>query len=63
MALGITAEAQTAAVVLGHNFPDSPWYKDAFALLQNGGLEPREEKSSWLSKIYRGVIGRTAEAQ
>ena len=63
MALGITAEAQTAAAVLGHNFPDSPWYKDAFALLQNGGLEPREEKSSWLSKIYRGVIGRTAEAQ
>ncbi|SFG92215.1 outer membrane protein assembly factor BamD [Methylobacterium gossipiicola] len=63
MALGITAEAQTAAAVLGHNFPDSPWYKDAFALLQNGGLEPREEKTSWLSKVYRGVIGRTAEAQ
>ncbi|WP_019906751.1 outer membrane protein assembly factor BamD [Methylobacterium sp. 77] len=63
MALGITAEAQTAAAVLGHNFPDSPWYKDAFALLQNGGLEPREEKSSWLSKVYRGVIGRTADAQ
>lgn len=63
MALGITAEAQTAAAVLGHNFPDSPWYKDAFALLQNGGLEPREEKSSWLSKVYRGVIGRTADAR
>ncbi|GJE26319.1 outer membrane protein assembly factor BamD [Methylobacterium organophilum] len=62
MALGLTGEAQTAAAVLGHNFPDSPWYKDAFALLQNGGLEPREEKSSWLSKVYRGVIGRTAEA-
>lgn len=63
MALGLTQEAQTAAAVLGHNFPDSPWYKDAFALLQNGGLEPREEKTSWLSKVYRGVIGRTAEAQ
>ncbi|TXN23630.1 MULTISPECIES: outer membrane protein assembly factor BamD [Methylobacterium] len=63
MALGITAEAQTAAAVLGHNFPDSPWYKDAFALLQTGGLEPREEKGSWLSKIYRGVIGRTAAAE
>ena len=49
--------------MLGHNFPDSPWYKDAYALLQNGGLEPREEKTSWLSKVYRGVIGRTAEAQ
>ncbi|GLS46786.1 outer membrane protein assembly factor BamD [Methylobacterium brachythecii] len=63
MALGITGEAQTAAAVLGHNYPDSQWYKDAFALLQNGGLEPREEKSSWLSKIYRGVIGRTAAAE
>ena len=28
-ALGITSEAQTAAAVLGHNFPDSPWYTDA----------------------------------
>ena len=66
MALGITGEAQTAAAVLGHNFPDSPWYKDAFNLLQSGGLQPREEKASWISKAFRGVIGmdtRTAEAQ
>ena len=26
MALGVASEAQTAAAVLGHNFPDSPWY-------------------------------------
>ena len=63
MALGITAEAQNSAAVLGHNFPDSPWYKDAHALLQTGGLEPREEKTSFLSKIYRSVIGRTAAAE
>jgi outer membrane protein assembly factor BamD len=63
MALGLTGEAQTAAAVLGHNFPDSPWYQDAYKLLQTGGLEPREEKSSWISKIYRGVIGRTAAAE
>ena len=25
MALGIVNEAQTAAAVLGHNFPDSDW--------------------------------------
>ena len=58
MALGITAEAQNAAAVLGHNFPDSPWYKDAYALLQTGGLEPREEKSSWLSRAFRSVTGQ-----
>ncbi len=27
MALGIVDEAQTAAAVLGHNFPDSTWYQ------------------------------------
>ena len=31
MALGIVREAQTAAAVLGHNFPDSDWYKRAYA--------------------------------
>ena len=40
MALGIVEEAQTAAAVLGHNFPDSPWYKDAYNLVKSGGLEP-----------------------
>ena len=43
MALGIVNEAQTAAAVLGHNFPDSQWYKDAYALLQSGGTAPRED--------------------
>lgn len=61
MALGITDEAQTAAAVLGHNFPDSQWYRDSFALLQSGGLEPRENRDSWISRAFRGftrtVIG------
>lgn len=51
MAMGIANEAQTAAAVLGHNFPDSSWYKDAHALLKTGGLEPHEHQGSWLSKI------------
>jgi outer membrane protein assembly factor BamD len=62
-ALGITQEAQNAAAVLGHNFPESPWYKDAHALLAQNGLEPREEKTSFLSKIYRTVTGKTASAE
>ena len=53
-ALGITSEAQTAAAVLGHNFPDSPWYQDAYNLLKSNGLEPREDKDSWLSKAMAG---------
>lgn len=53
MALGIKQEAQTAAAVLGHNFPSSPWYKDAYALLQSDGLAPREDTGSWLSRAWQ----------
>ncbi|KAA2244145.1 outer membrane protein assembly factor BamD [Salinarimonas soli] len=61
MAMGIAGEAQTAAAVLGHNFPDSPWYKDSYALLQTGGLSPREDQGSWISRAFRGLTGvRTA---
>jgi outer membrane protein assembly factor BamD len=55
MALGITSEAQTAAAVLGHNFPESQWYKDSYSLLQKGGLEPRESSESWISRAFRGA--------
>jgi outer membrane protein assembly factor BamD len=55
MALGITGEAQTAAAVLGHNFPDSPWYKHAYTLVKSGGLEPSENKGSWISKAFKAV--------
>lgn len=57
MALGITSEAQTAAAILGHNYPSSEWYKDAYALLQTGGLEPRENRESFLSRAWRIAIG------
>jgi len=43
MAIGIVGEAQTAAAVLGHNFPDSSWYKDAYKLVKAGGLETERE--------------------
>jgi outer membrane protein assembly factor BamD len=53
LALGIVPEAQTAAAVLGHNFPDSQWYKDSYALLNKGGLRPEENKGSWMSRVFR----------
>jgi outer membrane protein assembly factor BamD len=55
MALGIVNEAQTAAAVLGHNFPSSPWYQDAYKLVQTGGAEPRENKDSWISKAFKAL--------
>ena len=55
MALGIKGEAQTAAAVLGHNFPDSDWYQDAYSLLESDGLAPRENKESWISRAWKSV--------
>ncbi|MGB8577112.1 MAG: outer membrane protein assembly factor BamD [Pseudolabrys sp.] len=55
MALGIVEEAQTAAAVLGHNFPDSTWYKHAYALVKTGGVEPKENQGSWISKAFKGI--------
>ena len=49
-AMGLTSEAQTAAAVLGANYPESQWYKDSYKLLQSGGLEPRENAGSWISR-------------
>jgi outer membrane protein assembly factor BamD len=51
LSMGVTNEAQTAAAILGHNYPESQWYKDAVALLKNDGLTPHEYTDSWLSKI------------
>jgi outer membrane protein assembly factor BamD len=56
LGLGIADEAQTAAAVLGHNFPDGQWYQDAYALLKGKGLSPHEYEESWISKIYHTVV-------
>jgi outer membrane protein assembly factor BamD len=55
LALGVASEAQTAAAVLGHNFPDSRWYADAYRLVKSGGLEPAENKGSWISRAFAGI--------
>ena len=54
-ALGVQSEAQTAAAVLGHNFPGSQWYKDAYSLLESGGIAPEENRESWISKAVRAI--------
>ncbi len=56
LGLGITDEAETAAAVLGHNFPDGQWYQDAYALLKGKGLSPHEDMNSWMAKLYHAVI-------
>lgn len=56
LALGVTTEAQTAAAILGYNFPGSEWYEDSYALLANQGLEPVESKDSWISRAWKTVF-------
>ena len=46
---------QTAAAVLGHNFPDSRWYKDAYNLVKSGGVEPAANKDSWMTRAFKKV--------
>ena len=54
MALGVVSEAQTAAAVLGQNFPNSQWYKDAYTIVSTDGQQPVENQSSWISRLFRG---------
>jgi outer membrane protein assembly factor BamD len=55
-ALGITKEAQTAAAVLGANYPGSPWYQDAYNLLKGHNLKPQEDKGSWISRAFHKIL-------
>ncbi|MGF1605686.1 MAG: outer membrane protein assembly factor BamD [Rhodothalassiaceae bacterium] len=43
MALGIVPEAQTYAAVLGHNYPNSKWYRYSYQLLTGESVAPPEE--------------------
>jgi outer membrane protein assembly factor BamD len=54
LALGLTAEAQTAAAVLGHNYPSSDWYKSSLELLQRAGLKPKVNAASPLATSLQG---------
>ncbi len=55
-ALGLVDEAQTAAAVLGHNYPDSEWYAASFKLLKTNGLEPRENDKSWIARAAKSFV-------
>ena len=65
MALGIQREAQATAAVLGHNFPNSSWYRDAHALLQKHGLKPEVGEGTWVSQQWKQVtvkpVGKPAQ--
>lgn len=56
--MGLREEATRNAAVLGHNFPGSPWYAEAYALLQEQGetpeIVPTGQRESWLRRLIPG---------
>jgi outer membrane protein assembly factor BamD len=52
LALGVRKEAQSAAAVLGYNYPGSIWYERSYALLEDQDLQPAEDSGSWLSNLF-----------
>jgi len=54
LALGLTSEAATAAAVLGHNYPQSRWYKQSYDLLAKQGVKPEINQGSSLAKLQQG---------
>jgi outer membrane protein assembly factor BamD len=55
MALGVVSEARTAAAVLGHNYPNSEWYKSAYALVSTDGKAPQADQGSWITRAFNSV--------
>lgn len=56
LALGVREEAQTAAAVLGHNYPGSDWYLDSYAMLTGQNLRPEVSEGSWLSRFWNAIF-------
>lgn len=56
LAIGVRAEAQASAAVLGHNFPGSDWYEDSYALLQAQDLEPLTNPNSWIVNAFDWIF-------
>ncbi|MEL6979024.1 MAG: outer membrane protein assembly factor BamD [Pseudomonadota bacterium] len=56
LALGVESEAQTAAAVLGHNFPGSDWYQDSYALLTGRDLRPEVDRGSWMNRAWSQLV-------
>ena len=56
LALGIPGEAQTAAAVLGHNYPGSQWYEYSYALLVDSDLQPEADERSWISRVFGDLL-------
>lgn len=53
VSLGMIDEAKKTAAILGHNYPQSSWYKDTYVLMGGKLDEPTPKKS-----VYDRTLGR-----
>ncbi|GAK33749.1 outer membrane protein assembly factor BamD [Iodidimonas nitroreducens] len=51
-ALGVTSEAQKYAAVLGHNAPNSQWYKRSYAMVTGEDPNVPTENRSFFARIF-----------
>ena len=63
LVLGLTAEAQRTAAVLGYNYPGSPWYQDSYNNLAAIGAAtptadgaPPPEQPGMLKRLWQSVF-------
>ena len=56
MSVGLKGEALAAAAVLGYNHPESDWYKTAYGIMDEEGLDPSQipdsRKKGFLSRLF-----------
>ena len=55
LALGLDREAKDNAAVLGHNYPGSRWYSDAYALVTGSG-PPIGTSEGWFGRLVSNVF-------
>jgi outer membrane protein assembly factor BamD len=54
--MGLDSEAQTAAAVLGANYPGSGWYQNAYNILKGRNLMPAADKNSWIYQAFHKIF-------
>ncbi len=53
LAIGLTAEATKNAAILGHNYPGSEWYEDAYNLLESGSTN---DQNGFFGKAWDSIV-------
>jgi outer membrane protein assembly factor BamD len=54
VALGLSAEAERTAAVLGYNYPGSEWYQDSYTLVTTGSL-PDDQRPGVTRRVLRSL--------